>query len=86
MPVLDEEERTELRLLRSQGWTAERLAESYGVSIRTIWRYLGDDYPAAETLRIEGIVKHWAETYALDLRRQERDALVRALSRRVPAA
>ena len=77
--VLDEQEVAEMRRLRAnEGVPAHRLAERYGVSVRTVWRYLGDAH-RGDPMRLRRIVDRWAVTYGIDLRQQERDALVAAV-------
>ena len=68
------------RLYRVGHLPGRVLAESYGVSTRTVWRYLGDD-PSAQEVRIRAVVERWARLYALPLGQQERDALVAMVAR-----
>jgi transcriptional regulator with XRE-family HTH domain len=78
--TLDEEELAELRRRRAQGWSADDLARVYGVSRRTVFRYLKGEPEGAGFLGRRAVIERWARTYSLDLRPQEVDALVSALA------
>lgn len=74
--ALDEEEVTELRSLHiEQRVSITILAERYGVSKRTVCRYLSDRTSPREH-RIRAVVDRWANAYAMRLRPPERDSLV----------
>lgn len=75
--VMDAEEIEELRGRKAAGEHVDVLADEYGVSVRTIYRYLCCDAPTIVG-RMQQIVEHWAELYALRLSPQERDALARS--------
>ena len=77
--VLDEQEIAELRHRRSEGWKVRELAEVYGVSGRTVYRYLGTR-PTPLQARIASAVTRWGRIYALRLSQQETDALAAAIA------
>lgn len=75
--ALDPQEIAELkRLHANERVPVQRLAERYGVSTRTVWRYLASEIPTEAVQRIGQAVDRWADLYAFDLRPQERRALV----------
>ena len=74
--ALDSEEIAELRRLRAQGWRHRELAEHYGVTVRTVYRYLKPTYADDLADVVERAVLAWERRYALTLRQQERDSLV----------
>ena len=79
--ALDAQEIAEVRRLRAtEHVTRCALARKYGVSLRTIDRYLAGDPPPVVIARADRIVRRWAELYALDLRPQEIAALVGMLA------
>lgn len=49
--VLDVREVVELRRRRFEGWRIEHLAAAYGVSTRTVWRYLTGQRDADRSVR-----------------------------------
>lgn len=75
--ALDPQEINELkRLHRNERVPVQRLAERYGVSTRTVWRYLASEVSDEASQRVGQAVDRWATLYAIDLRPQERHALV----------
>lgn len=74
---LDGSEVEEIRRLRDQGRKLDDLATVYGVSRRTVIRYLKPDghseWPRA---RVASVVRLWARRFAIDATPMEVDALV----------
>ena len=77
--VLDEQEISELRRRRREGWKVRELAEVYGVCVRSVYRYLSDR-PTPLQARIASAVTRWGRIYALRLSQQETDALAAAIA------
>lgn len=81
--LLDGEEVRELRRRRSEGWRIDELGPVYGISRRTVHRYLKPEYIDRDRTVIEDTVLVWERRYALNLRPQEREALVEELAHRL---
>jgi transcriptional regulator with XRE-family HTH domain len=78
--LLDEEEVDEVRRRHREGWSAERIAFRYGVSRRTVYRYLSGP-PTPLVARMLAAIRRWNALYALELTEREVDALAQALAR-----
>lgn len=57
----------QLRRRRAAGWTARALATAYGVSTRTVYRYLPPETPVPVQARLRTVVARWAGRAGVEL-------------------
>jgi transcriptional regulator with XRE-family HTH domain len=77
---LSKREVRQLRARHAAGWTPQALATCYGVSVRTVYRYLAGD-PMPLPVRVRDAVHRWARRRGLDVDPDAVQSLAQAVAK-----